>query len=75
MGGQTVGQFITPFLTKNNNGGGAVLGLAVVNRIIKNHDGTIHIENARGLGTTIHVFRPLVDEPIATHRYSRQNQN
>jgi two-component system NtrC family sensor kinase len=48
-----------PFFTTKGLGKGTGLGLSLVDDIIKNHSGTIEIENAPGPGTTFAVRLPL----------------
>ena len=43
---------------------GTGLGLAIVKKIIDDHGGTIHVESAPGLGTTVEFTVPLVDAGV-----------
>jgi len=45
-----------PYFTTKKNGIG--LGLAIVNRVIEDHHGTIHVESEEGQGTTITLILP-----------------
>lgn len=47
------------FTTGKKEGTG--LGLAVVKRIIENHDGKIKAVSAKGTGTAIHIYIPVVN--------------
>ncbi len=49
-----------PFFTTKEGGKSIGLGLTVVYGIIAAHDGDIHVESARGLGTTFRVTLPLL---------------
>jgi signal transduction histidine kinase len=40
--------------------GGNGLGLAIVQRIVRDHDGVLNIESTEGTGTTVRVSLPLV---------------
>ncbi len=48
-----------PFYTTKEGQGGTGLGLAVCSGIVKEHDGWIEIDDARGGGTTFRVFLPV----------------
>jgi len=50
-----------PFFTTKPKGEGTGLGLYTVLTIVKRHRGTIHIDSAVGLGTTVSVFLPQVE--------------
>ena len=53
---ETLQKIFNPFFTTKGKGSG--LGLAIVRKIIENHGGTISIESAEGLGTTVTVTLP-----------------
>jgi signal transduction histidine kinase len=48
-----------PFFTTKGPGFGTGLGLAVVDSIVRQHEGWIDLESAEGRGTTFHVFLPV----------------
>jgi signal transduction histidine kinase len=52
-----IGKIFQPYFTTKDVGIG--LGLAITERIIKEHGGGIHVESALGTGTTITVSLPL----------------
>jgi signal transduction histidine kinase len=53
-----VNHIFDPFFTTKPNGKG--LGLTIVNRIIKDHEGSIFIESQVGKGTKIKIYLPLL---------------
>lgn len=48
-----------PFYTTKRDRGGTGLGLAVTSRIVRDHNGTLSIDSAEGVGTTVTVAFPL----------------
>jgi two-component system sensor histidine kinase PilS (NtrC family) len=56
-------RIFAPFFTTKKGGTG--LGLAVADRIVKAHGGSISVESARGEGTTFTVFVPTTGAPAA----------
>jgi two-component system NtrC family sensor kinase len=51
--------FIPFYQGKNRKGDGAGLGLAIVNSIVKNYNGSINVSSTKGEGTTFEVTVPL----------------
>lgn len=54
---EKISHIFEPFFTDKNNGNG--LGLAVVYRIIKDHEGGIYVESSVGEGTSFYIFLPV----------------
>jgi signal transduction histidine kinase len=52
-------QIFTPFFTTKAAGEGSGLGLDIVNKIIKKHEGKIEVDSEVGFGTTFSIFLPM----------------
>ncbi len=65
MGDQTLNNLFTPFFSKKWSYGGTGLGMAVVQRIIKSHDGRIVVDSLPGQGTEISIYFPLAQQEEA----------
>ena len=57
---ESLARLFSPFFTTKHEGTG--LGLAITRRIIHEHNGAITVESQVGVGTTFHVFLPLLGE-------------
>lgn len=55
-----------PYFTTKQKGSG--LGLATCYSIIKNHHGYITAESKLGVGSTFHIFLPVIEEKLAERR-------
>ena len=58
----TIDRIFDAMFTTKTESGGSGLGLAVVQRIVKNHNGFITVDSTPGKGTTFRVFFPCVVE-------------
>lgn len=56
-------RIFNPFYTTKDGGSG--LGLALTHKIIEEHQGTIDVAGAPGVGTTFRVVLPIMSEPAA----------
>lgn len=60
MDQQTIQRIFEPLYTSKPEGRGTGLGLSVVSRIVNQHQGTISVNSALGIGTTFRVSLPSV---------------
>ena len=56
---QVKAKLFDPFFTTKLPGQGTGLGLATVLRLVRRHEGFIHLETEVGIGTCFHCFLPL----------------
>jgi signal transduction histidine kinase len=57
MSSETQAQLFTPYYTTKESGTG--LGMAIVQRIITDHDGEITVNSTEGVGTTVQIELPI----------------
>lgn len=62
-------QLFTPFFTTKSTGTG--LGLALVKKVVEEHNGSINVESTIGLGTTFKISIPVYDNQYV----SRDDEN
>jgi PAS domain S-box-containing protein len=55
-----------PYFTTKQKGEGTGLGLAVVQGIIRSHNGAVTVESEVGQGSTFHVYLPRIQQSVAT---------
>jgi len=63
---ETRDQIFEPYFTTKEKGEGTGLGLAVVQGIIKSHNGAVTVESAVGQGSTFHLYLPIIQGNVKT---------
>jgi two-component system, cell cycle sensor histidine kinase and response regulator CckA len=64
MDTETQARLFEPFFTTKKPGQGTGLGLATVQRIVREAGGTIEVESEPGRGTSIAVFFPALESLV-----------
>ena len=67
MDKETADQAFEPFFTTREIGGGSGLGLSMVKGFAEQSNGIVKLDSEPGLGTSIAIFLPVTNQPIATH--------
>lgn len=61
---ETKKKIFEPFYTTKQPGTGTGLGLPIINNIIEQHGGYLHVESTPGQGSTFSIFLPAVSKPV-----------
>ncbi|MGO9690822.1 MAG: PAS domain S-box protein [Syntrophobacteraceae bacterium] len=64
MGAKTMERIFDPYFTTKEVGKGSGLGLAVVNGIVKRHNGAIAVQSALGKGSIFRIYIPRIETTL-----------
>lgn len=62
---EIVERIFDPYFTTKETGKGAGMGLAVVQGIVRNHNGAIFVDSEFDKGTAFHIFLPVIENEHA----------
>ncbi|MDJ0793284.1 MAG: transporter substrate-binding domain-containing protein [Woeseiaceae bacterium] len=61
MDDETVSRIFDPYYTDKPHGKGTGLGLAIVHGVVNTHGGSVQVDSAVDVGTSVRVYLPVVD--------------
>jgi len=61
MDDETVSRIFDPYFTDKPHGKGTGLGLAIVHGVVNTHGGSVQVDSAVDVGTSVRVYLPTVD--------------
>jgi nitrogen-specific signal transduction histidine kinase/CheY-like chemotaxis protein len=64
IGPDIIGKIFDPYFTTKGIGKGTGMGLSITHGIIQSYGGVITVESTLGLGTTFHVYLPVIQGEV-----------
>ena len=72
MDEETLQHVFEPFFTTKKPGEGTGLGLSVVHGIVKDHEGILHVDSERNVGSTFYIWFPVFSDDSPELETGRQ---